>query len=208
MHVGGLGIINKLLIDEKGTTIVVVFGLPPAGAHADDPVRACLTALAVSDLLRNQNLPSSMGIATGRLFCGVYGQKDKRAEYAILGSTVNLSARLMCFTTNTILVDEMTYERSKDVLMFEKWMPIKLKGLDKDVLVFRPLQKIKERTEFTSAKYNRDNNVHIGNEEEKMHITKALQDFIEGKSLRKRIIVVKGNAGNYLFLLKTEFFIA
>eukprot|EP00122_Pirum_gemmata_P006624 Pgem_evm1s6058 len=31
------GIINKLLVDEKGTTLIVVFGLPPAGAHVDDP---------------------------------------------------------------------------------------------------------------------------------------------------------------------------
>jgi class 3 adenylate cyclase len=42
------------------------------------------------------DLTTSIGIATGRIFCGVYGgEKDMRMEYCILGETVNLSARLM-----------------------------------------------------------------------------------------------------------------
>jgi hypothetical protein len=43
------GSVNKLLVDDKGTLLLVVFGLPPL-AHTDDPIRA----LAASFELRHQ----------------------------------------------------------------------------------------------------------------------------------------------------------
>lgn len=43
MHEGSL---NKLLMDDKGSTLIVVFGLPPM-AHQDDAVRAILTAFSL-----------------------------------------------------------------------------------------------------------------------------------------------------------------
>lgn len=38
------GSINKFLMDDKGSTLVAVYGLPPVG-HADDPTRGVLAAL-------------------------------------------------------------------------------------------------------------------------------------------------------------------
>ncbi|KNC70268.1 hypothetical protein SARC_17208, partial [Sphaeroforma arctica JP610] len=73
-------------------------------------------------------LATSIGVATGRIFCGVYGQKDNRMEYCILGATVNLSARLMGFSAKDILCDQATYDSAKDVVEFEIWPPIQLKG--------------------------------------------------------------------------------
>lgn len=36
----------------QGTTIVMVFGLPPAGAHVDDPVRGVLAAMSARSRLK------------------------------------------------------------------------------------------------------------------------------------------------------------
>ena len=33
------GEVNKMLVDDKGTIVLCVFGLPPR-AHSDDPLRA------------------------------------------------------------------------------------------------------------------------------------------------------------------------
>lgn len=44
MHEGSL---NKLLMDDKGSTLIVVFGLPPM-SHQDDATRAILTAFSMS----------------------------------------------------------------------------------------------------------------------------------------------------------------
>lgn len=38
------GSINKFLMDDKGSTLVAVYGLPPVG-HANDPTRGVLAAL-------------------------------------------------------------------------------------------------------------------------------------------------------------------
>jgi adenylate cyclase 10 len=43
MHEGSL---NKLLMDDKGSTLIVVFGLPPM-AHQDDAIRAILTGFSL-----------------------------------------------------------------------------------------------------------------------------------------------------------------
>ena len=40
------GSLNKFLMDDKGSTLVAVFGLPPL-AHEDDSVRGVLAALAI-----------------------------------------------------------------------------------------------------------------------------------------------------------------
>ena len=38
------GSLNKFLMDDKGSTLIILFGLPPM-AHQDDPIRAVLTAI-------------------------------------------------------------------------------------------------------------------------------------------------------------------
>lgn len=42
------GSINKFLMDDKGSTLVAVYGLPPVG-HADDPTRGVLAALRYAE---------------------------------------------------------------------------------------------------------------------------------------------------------------
>jgi adenylate cyclase 10 len=113
--------VNKFLVDDKGSTLVAVFGLPPL-AHEDDATRAVLAALAVcvqvrdtltafgdqavsrtltapqqvhafGDQSRGQH--ASVGLTTGHAFCGVVGSQGNRREYTVLGDVVNLSARLM-----------------------------------------------------------------------------------------------------------------
>ena len=44
------GSINKLLVDDKGTSVVALFGLPPL-VHADAPARAIAAAFLLNELL-------------------------------------------------------------------------------------------------------------------------------------------------------------
>lgn len=37
------GSLNKFIMDDKGSTMIIVFGLPPT-THEDDAARACLCA--------------------------------------------------------------------------------------------------------------------------------------------------------------------
>ncbi len=86
------GSLNKLLMDDKGSTLIVIFELPHM-AHQDDPGRATLTAI---DLIKDLKAISS----------------GNRREYFILGDGVNLAARLMQAACGEkqkkIFVDEIT----------------------------------------------------------------------------------------------------
>ncbi len=79
--------------DDKGSTLIAVFGLPPL-SHEDDTTRGVLCGLAICERLWAQGLIASVGITTGVVFCGVVGSTTRK-EYTVLGDTVNLSARLM-----------------------------------------------------------------------------------------------------------------
>ncbi|OQY39601.1 MAG: hypothetical protein B6229_03305 [Spirochaetaceae bacterium 4572_7] len=51
------------------------------------------------------------GIATGRAYCGDFGSSIRK-EYSLVGGVVNLSARLMEFSTESgIFLDERTTQR-------------------------------------------------------------------------------------------------
>ena len=78
------GSLNKLLMDDKGSTLIVVFGLSPM-AHQDDPIRAVLAAVSLVKELRKIHCSCSIGITTGVVFAGVVGTSGSRREYSILG---------------------------------------------------------------------------------------------------------------------------
>lgn len=58
------GSLNKLLMDDKGSTLIIVFGLPPM-THQDDPVRAIATAATLRHELARINCKCNIGIGTG-----------------------------------------------------------------------------------------------------------------------------------------------
>ena len=87
------GSVNKFLHDDKGSTLVAAWGLPPT-THADDPCRACCAALRLAQLLAAEGLVASVGVTVGDVFCGITGSVQRR-EYTVLGDSVNLAARLM-----------------------------------------------------------------------------------------------------------------
>ncbi len=131
------GSVNKLSIDEKGVTLVAALGLPPL-AHEDDPTRGVRAALELRTRLDAFGWRGSIGITSGRVFCGTIGSAH-RCEYTIIGDRVNLSARLMQAAHGGILCDAATHARAKNRIIFETLEPISVKGKAVPLAVFRPL---------------------------------------------------------------------
>ncbi len=124
-------------MDDKGTSLLAAMGLPPL-AHEDDAKRAVQAALAMQHKLAELGLRNSIGIATGRVFCGSIGS-PRRREYTLLGDAVNVSARLMQAALGDILCDEATFHMARARIEFERLADILIKGRTEPVAVYRPV---------------------------------------------------------------------
>ncbi|RYY34780.1 hypothetical protein EON62_02990, partial [archaeon] len=133
------GAVNKCLNDDKGSTMIAVFGLPPL-SHEDDATRGVLCGLAICKSLWSLGLIASVGITTGVVFCGVVGSTTRK-EYTILGDTVNLSARLMQragVIGGGVLCDLQIRRAASQGLAFQELDTITVKGKSMPIRVFRP----------------------------------------------------------------------
>ena len=89
------GSLNKLLMDDKGSTLICLWGLLPF-AHDDDAARALLAGFNMIKALKAiDNTYCNIGVASGEVFSGVVGTSGSRKEFSVLGDVVNLSARIM-----------------------------------------------------------------------------------------------------------------
>jgi class 3 adenylate cyclase/tetratricopeptide (TPR) repeat protein len=177
------GSLNKLSMDEKGVTAVVVFGLPP-WTHEDDPQRAVLAARGLLAVLNEAGHATQIGITTGTCFCGLVGS-DERREYTVIGDTVNLAARLMQQAKNRILCDAATAELAQDRFRFSEHEPIAVKGKEDPVAVFEPLEQRQSSRLSQSAT--------IGQEEHQAEIQRLLDDH--SQTGQARVILIEGEAG-------------
>ncbi len=177
------GSINKLNVDDKGTTLVAALGLPPM-AHSDDAVRAVQAVQDVQIELRSQGVGTAIGIASGTAFCGSIGINDRR-EYTLVGDVVNLAARLMQIAQDSIICDHFTYEDARSHLDFEALSPVHVKGKSNLVKIYSPTGKknliTRPQTEL------------IGRFSERTVIADRLQALLRGAP--RNILVMEGIAG-------------
>jgi class 3 adenylate cyclase len=134
------GSFKEWIFDDKGLSLVVAFGLPPA-SHEDDPYRAIQAALAIKKAWADQGLRLNLGLASGRVFCGAIGG-DRRREYAILGAVVNLASRLAGKAENDILCDQPTFQAAASRIQFAALPPMRLKGIARPISAYRPVGSI------------------------------------------------------------------
>ncbi|MBU6300470.1 MAG: HAMP domain-containing protein [Verrucomicrobia bacterium] len=122
------GVVDKFI----GDAIMGVFGcLKSYGNDAAHAAGCALRMIAERDRLnRDSPFPLSIGIglATGQVVAGCMGSND-RLNYTVLGSRVNLAARLASRAGNMeILIDETTLEHLDGSFTAEPLGPIDLRG--------------------------------------------------------------------------------
>src|SRR5690606_26549060 len=80
------------------------------------------------------------GLNSGLVIAGGIGTR-KRQDYSVMGDTVNLAARLEgASEAGEILVGENTYRLTAPLFEFETLEPIKVKGKEKPVQIYRLLR--------------------------------------------------------------------
>jgi class 3 adenylate cyclase/tetratricopeptide (TPR) repeat protein len=192
------GSIDKLSVDDKGTILVAALGLPPL-AHEDDPARGVQAALAMHGAVAALDERAAVGVATGRAFCGVVGDRWRR-EYTMLGAAVNLAARLMQATPDGILCDAATAREARGALAFEAVPAIMAKGWAKPVSAFRPRSEPVARAGLVPAGAAKAGAL-VGRTAERERLTEELRLLGGSGSGRGRepgratVVVVEGEAG-------------
>jgi class 3 adenylate cyclase/tetratricopeptide (TPR) repeat protein len=187
------GTLYQFLMDEKGLTAACAFGLPPL-AHENDPRRALEAGIALREELACRGVSTSAGIATGTVFCGIYGSANRR-QYTTLGSTINLSARLMQSADGSILCDDATLRAagSTSTLHFQPKGEIPVKGRSALIPVFAPSHRSEAAPTGVSAAVSSQVHLMIGREAERAALADALTALVErGESC---CIIVEGEAG-------------
>lgn len=184
------GTINKLSVDDKGVTLVVVFGLPPF-AHDDDPVRATRAALALNADLAAMGLQGAIGLTTGRVFCGSIGNEHRR-EYTVIGDVVNLASRLMDAANHLaadpkILCDAPTYHPTQQRLELAKQPLLTVRGRAEPVVVYQVVAEKQAATRRSNA------SSLIGREKERALLEQGLQQLVQAH--QGAVFVVEGEMG-------------
>lgn len=129
------GHLYQCLRDDKGFIVIVAFGVPPR-AHEQDSKRALLAALDIRAALAGQAV--SIGMTCGRVFCGAYGGRYRK-QYSLIGSTINLAARLMAAAGDHVLCDAACADAAAGQVNFRSVPSIAVKGRAEAVSVFEPL---------------------------------------------------------------------
>lgn len=131
------GAIFAVWMDDKGICALLVFGAPPL-AHEEDPLRAVEAGLAIHEELKRVSIDASIGIGSGRLFCGDYGGRSRR-EYGVLGPAINTAARLMEIADGGILCDHATAEAVRGRVSFALLQSQRVKGKPAPIQTYRPV---------------------------------------------------------------------
>ena len=141
------GALNKFLMDDKGSVMLVAWGLPPLSSRNDplDAVSSCITILHEFNKL---GLQCAMGLTTGTCFTGVCGTVGNRREYSMLGEVVNLASRYMSEglkymaknkLNNVLVIDERTKNLIQNKIRCKYLFRTKVKGFDILFNFFTPI---------------------------------------------------------------------
>ena len=148
---GEIAYVHGGIVDKHiGDGIMIVFGA--LGPRADDPTRAVDAAVAMQktageidrrlSMENGLRLKIGVGISTGTVFSGILGSIRKK-EFTSIGMAVNIASRLQAIAPpGEILISEKTCrklsgEKVHSAISIEALKPVRVKGLDDPIKVYR-----------------------------------------------------------------------
>lgn len=138
---------NGVITQFTGDEIFATFGAP--NPIKDPEISSVYCAIQMIKKLEEINsdlndiLPEKItvgiGINYGPIIAGNLGSDD-RLTYAITGDAVNTAKRIESLTSdlsNSILINESIYEKTKDLVSTKPWGEVNVKGKEKKIMVYQ-----------------------------------------------------------------------
>jgi class 3 adenylate cyclase/predicted ATPase len=192
------GTLNKILVDDKGTVGIGLFGAPPL-SHQDDPLRATRCALELQTAVQAQGLNINLGLTTGLVFAGPVGSLTRR-EYTVMGDAVNLAARLMQSAARAgggIRSDDDTRLAAPEI-EWEALYPELMKGFSAPVALYRPIGFAQQTAR---REIHRRRASIIGREHELDQLALWVSQALQG---RAQVVLIESEPGQGRSRLLTE----
>jgi class 3 adenylate cyclase len=134
-----------------GDEIFATFGAPLAQENNEQ--QAVYAAIDMMEVLADLNqrykdkmkreIQMGIGINYGEVIMGNVGSED-RIEFAVTGDTVNTGKRIEMITKshpNTILIRDVVYQKTQDLIEAKHWEPLHVKGKRNKIQVYEILKR-------------------------------------------------------------------
>lgn len=180
------GHLRQFMLDDKGLVLICTFGL--RGSAFPDMVaqRALPFSLAIHRALEvDLGVNNTVGATLGKGYCGVVGSL-KRHEFAVLGPSVNLAARLSFSKQNPGIIVDKSARLFTGQLFFKPLPAVVAKGYDKPVPIFEPIEQVASRTGSGGQQANQK---FVGRTSELKHILHIAKETLLHDSISKLMLV-------------------
>jgi class 3 adenylate cyclase/tetratricopeptide (TPR) repeat protein len=178
-----------------GDAVMAVFGAPIA--HEDDAERAVRAALRITEELVNLNattpavdLSIRAAVNTGEGLV-VLGARPEAGEGMVTGDVVNTASRLQnAAPVDGVVVGELTYRTTKDVIDFEELPPVSVKGKPAPIPVWRALA---AKSRFGVDTEMRPVTAFVGRDHEMELLQTTFRRTVDGSSVQ--LVTIVGEPG-------------
>ncbi|GAX16256.1 adenylate cyclase 10 [Fistulifera solaris] len=183
------GHLRQFIVDDKGFIMIATFGLRGSTFPNLVTERALPATMLIQKALEVKfGVKAKIGATFGDVYCGAVGG-SMRHEYAVMGPSVNLAARLMHSPDNPgVLVDNRVRQVASRSYAFEALPAIKAKGYSEPVPIFVPMS-VSERTWGTFEPN------FVGREKEIREVVQLAHDTMISPQSESKFILADGVSG-------------
>ncbi|KAI8374416.1 uncharacterized protein BYT42DRAFT_639583 [Radiomyces spectabilis] len=190
------GLLQQFAIDDKGATILAVFGLPPL-SHEREAVFAAKAALELRDQYRQLDLPDfAIALATGVIFNCVLPQGNPfRRDPGIAGDTIILAVRMLKFpfSKNNVVCDTTTKSQIGGLCEFEDLGENFVKGKTKPVQMYKIVKFGAKSSKRISMQAMEQNTDFIGYKSEMSAATQFVDEWSQYQN--HHVLIIYGASG-------------
>lgn len=184
------GQLRQYIVDDKGLVLIATLGLrgstfPHMVAERALPMATSIQNILLSDL----EVQSRIGATVGNAYCGVVGGL-MRHEYAVLGPSVNLAARLM----DSLKGPGMRVDNAIRLLTYKSYdfgalSPVGAKGYAEPVAIFEPRSPLQKN-------WGRRKPNFVGRRQELQTMAKIASDIaMSSGHTSARLVLITGPSG-------------